>query len=55
MHKLNRQPEQSPCLIANHLQVIVFGWTGQRVTPEEIHALPTMQVAELVGVDLYGF
>lgn len=51
-HQFNRQSEQPARLVAYHFEVVVFRGTGQSISPEEIHALPAMQIEEFFGIDL---
>lgn len=55
LHQLHCEPKKSPGLVRDHLEVILFCWAGQGVSPKEIHALAAVEVAELVGVYLYCF
>jgi hypothetical protein len=38
----------------HHLEVIRFGWTGEAVSPEEVHSLAAVQVEQFFGEDLDG-
>lgn len=52
LHQLDRQSEETARLVANHLQIVLFGRTGERVSPEQIHPLTPMQVQEFLNVNI---
>lgn len=52
LHQLDREPEQAPGLVAHHLQVVLLRRAGQRVPPEEVHALSAVEVEQLLDVYL---
>ena len=54
LHELYSQSEQAAGLVSYHLQVIVFAGACQGISPEEIHALSSVQVAQFFGVDFDG-
>lgn len=51
LHDLDGEAEEPAGFVADHFQVVFLARAGEGVAPEEIHALPAMQIAELVGVD----
>lgn len=54
LHEFDGQAKQAAGFVADHFEVVVFGRAGERVAPEQVHALAAVQVAELVGVDFDG-
>lgn len=50
-HELDPQAEQTARLVADHLKIVLLGGTGEGVSPEEVHALTTVQIHELFGKD----
>ena len=53
LHELHGQPEQSPSLVRDHLEVVGFAGAGQGVAPEEIHSLASVQVQQFLSVYVY--
>lgn len=49
LHELDAQAEEPARLVAHHFEVVVLGGAGEGVAPKEVHALPAVQVDELVG------
>ena len=54
LHELHGEPEEPARLVADHFQVVVLRGAGQRVAPEQVHALSAVQVQQLLGVYLNG-
>ena len=54
LHEFDGQAEEAARLISDHAQILVLTWAGQGVAPEEVHALPAVQVQQLLGVDVDG-
>lgn len=55
LHQPGCQTEQTPCLVRNHKQIFIFGRYGPGITPEQLDALPTVQVQHLFVVDANCF
>lgn len=53
LHELDSQSEQASSFIPYHFQIVFFCGAGECISPEEIHSLPTVQIAELIGINLY--
>ena len=54
LHKLHSQSKEAAGFVSNHLQIVIFAGACQGVSPEEIHALSSVQIAQLFGIDLDG-
>lgn len=51
LHDFDGEAEEAAGFLGDHFQVVFFRGAGEGVAPEEIHALPAVQVTEFVGVD----
>lgn len=50
-HELDTEAEQASRLVAHHLEVVLLSGAGEGVAPEQVHALPPVEVYELLGKD----
>jgi hypothetical protein len=47
LHELDRKSEQSTRFVSNHLEVVIFTWACQSVSPEEVHPLASVKIDHL--------
>lgn len=51
LHQSSCQPKQTPCLVRDHEQVLILCRYCHGMTPEQLDALPAVQIQHLLIVD----